>query len=280
MNHHTRCKRGSASTEKASLTIQQFGLMVTVFAALAVTLQAAQPAWWTATGGPLNSHAANDYEVANQGQLKQFTEKAVQYMDTNLTGGAGTTLDSLVSGWSNSYLTNGYSSTNPAPAEFKAVNQGQLKYIANLIYPVLSSAGYITTNYPSWTQTNASDYKVANLGELKQVFDFEIAVPQTPVNLTVVLAGTSATLSWSEPVINVQNFTIQYSTDGGATWSTLTTIPGGITTATVTATGLTLGTNYSFRVSASNSAGSSSPSTAEAAPFITLLTPSGATLVP
>ena len=271
-------RRKHASSEDSSFTVQQGTLMAVIFVAMAMTVQATQPSWWTATGGPLNSNPANDYAAANQGQLKQFTQKAVLYMDSGLSGGAGTPLDSLVMGWSNYYQTNGFSSTNPAPMDLKAVNQGQVKYIANRVYPVLAASGYMSTNYPAWTQTNASDYKVANLGELKKVFAFEFAAPQTPFGLTVLLGSTNATLNWSDPVVSIQNYLLQYSTNGGATWSTLATVSGGTNTTYVT--GLLLGTNYLFRVSASNTAGSSSPSTNDAAPIITLANPVTATLVP
>jgi len=168
-----RCHRKKDRAEDSSFTVQQAGLMVVVFLALALTLQA-QPPWWTATGGPLNSNPANDYAVANQGQLKQFTEKAVQYLDTNLSGGAGTTLDSMVAGWSNFYATNGYSSTNPAPSDLKAINQGQLKYIGNLVWTNLITAGY-TNAMPTWlSSTNADDYHAVNIGQLKTIFNFDL----------------------------------------------------------------------------------------------------------
>ncbi len=270
-------RRGATSTE-SSLTLQQLGLMLGIFTILSVSLEATQPAWWTATGGPLNSNPPNDYAVANQGQLKQFTQKAAAYLNANLTNGAGATLNSMVTGWSNYYQTNGYTSTNPAPADLKVVNQGQLKYIASLVYPQLSTAGYMSTNVPTWLQTNASDFKAANLGELKQIFAFQISAPQTPINLVVQFGSTSATLTWSDPVVSVQSFTVQYSTNGGSSWTTAATVAGNVFTATMT--GLTLGSNYSFRVTASNGAGSSAPSTGDAAPIITLYTPLDATLVP
>ena len=72
-------------------------------------------------------------------------------MDTNLTGGAGANLDNLVAGWSNYYVTNVYSSTNPAPADLKVVNQGQLNYIATLVYrpsPRHRSVGVFVAHQP------------------------------------------------------------------------------------------------------------------------------------
>jgi hypothetical protein len=276
MNHLRQTK--TSAGENSALTIAQGVLMMTAFMLLAATLQAAQPAWWTASGGPLNGNPPNDYALGNQGQLKLFTQKAVQYMDTNLPGGAGTNLDNLVAGWSNYYATNGYSSTNPAPQDFKAANQGQLKYIANQIYTVLAGDGYMSTNYPSWTHTNSSDYKAANIGEYKRIFAFAVAAPQAATNLVVIQAGTNATLYWSDPVVSVQSYTVQYSVNNGTNWTTYATVSGGTTNATFI--GQSLGTNYAYQVTASNTAGASPPSAPTAAPIITLTAPLGATLVP
>jgi len=180
--NHPRHKGKESSGEDSSLTVQQAGLMAVIFLALALTLQA-QPAWWTATGGPVNPAATtNDYAAANQGQLKQFTEKAALYMDIWLPGAAGgtvTNLDSVVAGWSNYYATNGYSATNPAPQDFNVVNQGQLKYIGNTVWANLVAAGY-TNAIPTWlTGTNANDYKIVNLGQLKSVFNFDLTDSDT-----------------------------------------------------------------------------------------------------
>jgi Fibronectin type III domain len=109
------------------------------------------------------------------------------------------------------------------------------------------------------------------------MFAFEIATPQVPVNLTVLLGTTSAVLTWNDPVISVQYYTVQVSTDG-TTWTSLPNVAG--TSLSDTITGLTPGVNYSFRVSASNHSGTSAPSTSDAAPIIALSTPYGATLVP
>jgi len=178
MNHPRHPGKGSSS-EDSSFTVQQAGLMAVMFLALALTLQA-QPGWWTASGGPLNGNPANDYAVANVGQLKQFTQKAVQYMNTN--GGAGSTLNSLVAGWSNYYATNVYSSTNPAPADYQAVNQGQLKYIGNLIWTNLVMEGY-TNAVPSWlTGTNASDYAVMNVAQVESAFNFDLTANDSDTN--------------------------------------------------------------------------------------------------
>lgn len=88
-------------------------------------------------------------------------------------------------------------------------------------------------------------------------------VPSQPTGLTVVGNGSgSVSLSWTAPASNggsaISDYRIEYSTDGGATWVVYTDGVSSATTATVT--GLTVGQNYSFRVSAVNGVGPSSSS--------------------
>lgn len=268
-------KNSERSCADGALSFKLMALMTVLFGALALTLQAAQPSWWTTV---LNSNPRNDSAAVNESQVKLFTEKAVAQMNAHLSGGAGTTLNSLVTGWTNDYQTHGYSATSPKPSDLQAMRVGQLKYIADKIYTPLISAGYMLAT-PIWLHTNAVvDSNLATAGQLKEVFSFEIATPQTPIIATVVKGSTFATLSWSDPVVSIQHFTIQGSTNGGTTWVNLTTTISG-TLNTVTVTGLTLGANYIFRMTASNVAGTSSASTTDASPIITLTTPT-ATLVP
>lgn len=91
-------------------------------------------------------------------------------------------------------------------------------------------------------------------------------VPGQPASLTVVGAGSQAvTLSWTAPNSNtaITDYLIEYSTDGGVTWTTYADGVSSSTTANLT--GLTLGSNYSFRVSAINATGPSSSSSASTA---------------
>jgi hypothetical protein len=267
-----RCQQTNRSCADGALSSKLMVAMTVAFAALAITLQAAQPSWWTSRGA-VNSNPKNDFAVVNEGQLKKITFEAVQELNASLAGGAGSSLNSLATGWSNYYQTNGFS-TN----DYKAINVGQVKYIASLVYPQLISSGYMT-NTPAWLHTNSLvDTNLATVGQLKQVFAFEIATPQVPVNLVVQLGTTSATLSWTDPVISMQYYTVQVSTDGGITWTSLPNVAG--TSLSDTITSLTPGVTYSFRVSASNPSGTSAYSTSDAAPIIALSTPYGATLVP
>jgi hypothetical protein len=266
IRQQTKC-----SCADGALSFKLMAAMTIALGVAGITLQAAQPGWWT-TLGAVDSNPKNDNAVANEGQLKKFTYEAVQELNANLSGGAGSTLNSMATGWSNYYHTSGFS-TN----DYMAMNVGQLKYIASLVYPPLISAGYMT-NTPTWLHTNSLvDSNLATIGQLKQVFAFEIAIPQVPLNLVVQLGTTSAALTWTDPVISVQYFTVWESANGGS-WTSLPNVAGTSTSDTIT--GLTPGVNYSFYVTASNHSGSSAPSTTDAAPVITLNTPEGTTLVP
>ena len=263
-----------------------------------LTAYAADPSWWSTLGSGSQSavlqpqvvtndgvvttnYVPNDNLALTQGQMKQFTARAVDAMNANLTGGAGTNLNAMVSNWASDYATNGYGATNIKPSDYTAMTVGQLKYVGNKVWSRLVSSGY-TSGAPSWLALNTNtDSQIANLGQLKEVFNFGFTsstAPPTPTGVTVAFGGTSATITWSDSGSGILNFIVQYSTDGGTTWTTLTTVPG--STFSTMATGLTSGSNYQFQVFASNGGGSSAASTSSAAPIISLLTPPGATLVP
>ncbi|MEY3483002.1 MAG: hypothetical protein RLZ40_1045, partial [Actinomycetota bacterium] len=83
--------------------------------------------------------------------------------------------------------------------------------------------------------------------------------PSAPQALTVVAGVGQASLTWTAPTqsgsAGITDYTIEFSSNNGSTWSTFN---DGVSTATsATVTGLTNGVTYSFRVSAVNSAGSS-----------------------
>ena len=88
--------------------------------------------------------------------------------------------------------------------------------------------------------------------------------PQPPTGLTATVASSSEIdLSWTAPSDNggaaITGYMIERSQDSGSTWSTLSSNTGSAST-TYSDTGLTPSTSYAYRVSAINSAGTSSPS--------------------
>jgi len=122
------------------------------------------PAWW-ADRGVLTNASPSDYAPANHGQLKNIAKAAVAEMDAELPGGAGDALHNLISGW-------------PTPSaqtnDFAPLNIGQLKAVAKPFYDRLIAARY-TDVYP-WTLavTASDDYAVANVGQVKQLFGFDL----------------------------------------------------------------------------------------------------------
>ena len=98
-------------------------------------------------------------------------------------------------------------------------------------------------------------------------------VEGTPVAATVssqpryfggFLSGTNAYLSWLRPAFTggsaITSYTTWMSTDAGATWSNIAVTRA--TVSNVRVSGLVLGVQYQFRVTASNAVGNSAPSSA------------------
>jgi len=101
-------------------------------------------------------------------------------------------------------------------------------------------------------------------------------VPQPPTNLSATSASTSQiNLSWSAPADNggsaITGYQIERSTDSGSTWSVLVPSTGSVST-TYSDTGLAASTSYTYRVSAINGIGTSSPSNTSSATTGTVAT--------
>jgi len=131
----------------------------------ALILQAVPPAWWTAPDTSIieGGTTVNNYAPANHGQLKHVAQQASEYLDATLfqVGGAGTSIDNMVAT---------FSPTN----NFSPINLGQLKAVAKPFYDRLGAVG-LTISYP-WTTITTDDlnYAPANIGQLKNVFSFDI----------------------------------------------------------------------------------------------------------
>jgi hypothetical protein len=87
--------------------------------------------------------------------------------------------------------------------------------------------------------------------------------PQPPTGLTTTtISSSQINLSWTAPSDNggsaITGYQIERSTDNGNTWSTIQSNTG--STTTYSDTGLSPSTSYTYRVSAINSVGTSSPS--------------------
>jgi len=107
-----------------------------------------------------------------------------------------------------------------------------------------------------------------------------LGLPGAPTGLNAAAGNSQVPLGWTAPSntggTTITDYLIEFSSDGGGTWSTFSHAPSGSTTATVT--GLTNGTAYTFRVSAINSVGTGAASTTSSAtPAVSASVPSAPT---
>ena len=88
------------------------------------------------------------------------------------------------------------------------------------------------------------------------------AFPNQPtLNSATAQSDTSVALAWSD-VAGESGFLVERSTNNGSTWATAGTVAAGVTT--FTDTGLIESTSYTYRVTATNAAGSSASSATRA----------------
>ncbi len=150
------------SHSHAPLIVTAF-LAVFIVGSLQLLASLTYPQWWQNRNVVnINALSTNDYAAANLGQLKWFTTNACAELEQFLSGGAGSNLQSMVASFSTSN-------------NFSAITVGQLKYTASGIYDRLMEEGI--TNAPPWTTNTVaddSDYAIANLGQLKHVFNFDL----------------------------------------------------------------------------------------------------------
>ena len=145
-----------------------------------------------------------------------------------------------------------------------------------------TSSRYIMMNFKN--QGEFGDPSWIEVGAAKLFFETSEPVPgascppEPPTNASATAGNGTATVSWDASKGSVDTYQIQYSTNGGSSWSSATTNPASITGDLTTAqvTGLTNGSNYVFRVRAVNAVDSSPytpPTTNSVSPLATLPNP-------
>jgi len=109
---------------------------------------------------------------------------------------------------------------------------GDIAYDASFLY-VKSASGWRRTAIAAWTPLGA------------------------PTSVSATAGNAQATVSWTAPAddggYSITDYAVQFSSNGGTSWTTFADSTSTTTTATVT--GLTNDTAYVFRVAAINGAG-------------------------
>jgi hypothetical protein len=180
------------------------------------------PAWWgnsqfTVSGtSPAVGGTANDYAAVNQGQLKNIAITSVNELNTDLAqfGGAGPALDAMELS---------LSSSTAHTSDFSVVNLGQLKALAKPFFDQLFSIGFSQTTGPlssgtyPWANsvTPPNDYAIANIGQVKNLFDFDVTYSSEPGNplpdwWQLEFVGHLGVNPWAQAGSNGQTYWMEY----------------------------------------------------------------------
>ena len=130
---------------------------------LVATALMAAPLWWTDRAVLENGQAGDNYAALNQGQLMHIAKQAFLEMEQRIGGvGAGAAVENLISN-EFAQVTNYHA----------AVNMGQLKHVASKFYDRLIELNW-ATDYPWDGNVSNENYRLANVGQVKELFEFEI----------------------------------------------------------------------------------------------------------
>jgi len=135
---------------------------------------------------------------------------------------------------------------------------------SNASSPISVSGLTANTSY-TFTVTATNSYGTSNASSASNSIT-TATTPGAPTSVTVSDPGTDgyALVSWTAPASNggsaITDYTVQYSSNSGSSWTTFS--DGTSTSTSATVTGLTLNTAYIFRVAAVNIIGTGSYSTA------------------
>ena len=135
---------------------------------------------------------------------------------------------------------------------------------SNASSPISVSGLSQSTTY-TFTVTATNSYGTSNASSASNQIT-TATTPGAPTSVTVSDPGTDgyALVSWTAPASNggsaITDYTVQYSSNSGSSWTTFS--DGTSTSTSATVTGLTLDTAYIFRVAAVNAVGTGSYSTA------------------
>lgn len=234
------------------------------------------------TDSGLRSHTTYYYRVSAINKIGTSTSSSETYGTTfypTLTVKTQDINGNPISGSNATFSQNGDRVASAStPTTFTLTNN------QNYDLNVSNIGNYIFDHWKDTGSTDATrDVSITSDTTMVAIYDI---IPQPPAGLTATSASSSQiNLSWTAPSNNggssITGYMIERSKDNGTTWSTIQSNTGSAST-TYSDIGLAHSTTYTYRVSAINSAGTSTPSnTASATTFNTVPTPpTGLTATP
>lgn len=114
---------------------------------------------------------------------------------------------------------------------------------------------YQTVHFNAASQLERAG-RMAREGWQEACLNTEDNAPVNPMHMKVIRSGGTATLHWDRPLCHVSSMAVQFSTNGGSSWSaaTIDTMHGSRATASVAA-----GTAVQFRITVTNAVGTTMP---------------------
>ena len=204
------------------------------------------------------------------GAVKAIRADGVSATSQPITGAiTGTT------GWNTQYIVSDSTVSNSTLKLTSYDNSTVRSFEIATATGVATAAGWFNTGgtdwesfrwFPAATSTGVAFYGRTSASTITLVSTSSAPVaPTAPAAPTAVRGNATAAVSWVAPSNGgapISAYELQYSADSGSTWTSWST---SLTTSPETVTGLTNGTAYTFKVSATNSVGTSAFSAASAA---------------
>jgi hypothetical protein len=165
----------------------------------------------------------------------------------------------------------GGGSSSTSVIEYGAVSNFPASGVASTIY-ISTDNGRIYR----WASTVYQELGPISYAPIGSDSRWDLFLPPAPTGLSVTAGNAQVTLSWNAPTVSTQtpitDYTVQYSSNSGSSWTTF--IRSASTSTTVSITGLTNGQAYVLKVAAVNGIGTGTYSTASSAVTPTVFSPS------
>ena len=173
-----------------------------------------------------------------------------------------------------------YRSAAGVVTQFSAGATSVVEYATTASFPGTGSSAVLylatdTRRLYSWTGSVYAEVGAVSSYDSR----WDVFLPPAPTGVSGTAASGQVALAWTAPTVLSQtpitDYVVQYSSNGGSTWTTFS--DGTSASASATVTGLTNGTAYTFRVAAVNAIGTGAYSTASSvtptsAPLLTRIT--------